>query len=74
MNAYRVDRMRRGLVPCGMNSIRYLGDSLREADRTYDLLVPGFDAWDQPDASYGVVLSRWDGNDYVPIRSVFLSR
>lgn len=69
---YRVDRCE-GIVPCGMNSIRYLGDSLRDAQRVFNALEPGVDAWDKPDARCGVTLAEWRGQhtsgDYVVIKS-----
>ena len=68
-NEWRVDRADGAYAPCGMNSIRSLEESERKARRVFDSLVPGFDAWDQPDSKYGVVLSRWNPSkcEYVAV-------
>lgn len=58
---YRVDRAEGRRVPCGMNSIRYIGNSLREAEKVFAATEPGKDMWDKDNASYGVILSRWSG-------------
>ena len=50
-----------------MNSIRYLGDRLGEAQQVLDELDPGFDAWNQPDPKCGVLLSKWNGQEYVMV-------
>lgn len=67
MNKYRVDRANSLCVPCGMNSICYIGDSWDEARKVYTYLDTGKDAWNQPNPAYGVVLSVWNEvkNDYV---------
>lgn len=67
MNTYRVDRVINRQVPCGMNSIRYIGDSFKVAKALFDKEPTGFDAWGQPNAAYGVVLSVWnpERNEYV---------
>ena len=65
MNQYRVDRVNRRIVPCGMNSIRYLGDNFNEARDVFKELESGFDSWGQPNCTYGVILSVWDGEKYV---------
>ena len=67
MNKYRVDRVNSLRVPCGMNSIRYVGDSWGDARKVYDYLDTGKDAWNRPNPAYGVVLSVWNEvkNDYV---------
>ena len=65
MNTYRVDRVNSHAVPCGMNSIRYIGDDASEAHRVYDKLKEGFDAWDNLNITYGVIFSVWDGKKYV---------
>lgn len=52
-------------VPCGMNSILYLGGSMREAGRVFDDAQTGLDTWNKPNPSYGVVLSIWNGSDYI---------
>ena len=64
MSRYRVDRNNTKAVPCGMNSIQYIGDSLIEASRRYQLALTGFDCWGKVNNNYGVVLSEWTGNDY----------
>ncbi len=66
MNTYRVDRAMSLVTPCGMNSILYIGDSAYEAAKVYNYADPGKDAWNQPNAAYGVILSVWnpDANDY----------
>lgn len=67
MNTYRVDRTNILIVPCGMNSICYIGDSWEEARKVYNYLDPGKDAWNQPNSTYGLTLSVWnpDRGDYV---------
>ena len=64
---YRVDRCEGTSPPVGMNSIRYLGDSAKHARETLWELEPGFDAWDQPDPRFGVLLSMWSGREYVMV-------
>lgn len=67
-NTYRVDRHdNTTLVPCGMNSIRYVGNSLKEAIKTFDSLKPGKDSWEKENKSYGVIISKWsqEKNDYI---------
>jgi hypothetical protein len=61
-NLYRVDRVTNARAPLGMNSIRYIGDSWSVARRLFEHAATGLDAWDQPNAAYGVVLSVWDAN------------
>lgn len=67
-NEWRVDRSQ-GACPCGMASIFYLGESWRDARRKFHALVPGFNGWNQPDDTYGVLLSRWDSRlcEYVRV-------
>ena len=65
MNRFRVDRADSGAVPCGMNSIVYVGDSERDASRAFARSEPGLDAWGQPNESYGVLLSEWCGSHSV---------
>jgi len=68
MNTYRVDRNdSKSNVPCGMNSILYIGDSLRQAERVFNNAEAGINSWNQANANYGVTLSTWDSgrNDYV---------
>lgn len=64
MNKYRVDRASSRSVPCGMGSIRYIGDSWEEAVRTFRQLQAGLDAWNQPNPAYGVILSVWKVDKY----------
>ena len=64
MNKYRVDRNNKRHVPCGMNSIIYLGDNLSEAKRRFQQTLTGFDWWSKVDNNYGVILSEWNGTDY----------
>ena len=45
-----------------MNSIRSLEGVERKARLVFASLLPGFDAWDQPNPAYGVVLSRWSAS------------
>jgi hypothetical protein len=66
-NKYRVDRNdSTETVPCGMNSLIYLGDSLSQATKAYMAANTGLDAWNKPNPSYGVTLSKWNDvkNDY----------
>lgn len=65
MSTYRVDRVNSRRVPCGMNSLRYLGDNAKEAHKVFDQLEPGLDSWNQPNLAYGVIFSVWNGEDYV---------
>ena len=69
MSQYRVDRVDSRTVPCGMNSILYLGDSWAAARKVYANAATGLDAWNQPNSRYGVILSVWNGQrltgDYV---------
>jgi hypothetical protein len=64
MNNYRVDLVNEDRVPCGMNSIRYLGDSLKQARKALALASApvGVDTWDKPDPAYYPVLSHWDSS------------
>lgn len=64
MNRYRVDRNNDGHVPCGMNSIIYLGDNLSEAKRRFQQTLTGFDCWGKVNSTYGVILSEWRDGDY----------
>ena len=64
MNRYRVDRNNRNTVPCGMNSIQYIGDNLAEANRRFNLTLTGFDCWGKVNNTYGVILSEWRDGDY----------
>ena len=69
MNKYRVDRNNKRHVPCGMNSIQYIGDNLAEAKRRFNLTLTGFDCWGKVNSTYGVILSEWNGTDYSIIDS-----
>lgn len=69
--SYRVDRVDALRVPCGMNSIVYLGKSPDEAKRAFAAAEPGLTPWGKANDSYGVVLSRYDerAQDYVILDS-----
>jgi hypothetical protein len=75
MNRFRVDRSDGLYVPCGMNSILYIGDSERLALRAFAQAQPGLNKSSQPNDSYGVVFSEWRGShsvgEYVVRRSKF---
>ena len=74
-NTYRVDRSdSKTVVPCGMNSILYSGDSLRLAKKYFASFIAGYTEWGVHDPSYGIVLSQWneDKHDYVVLDSKFL--
>ena len=60
MNKYRVDRVNSKIVPCGMNSILYIGDSFKQALAVYNRSDIGLDWWNKPNITYGVILSIWD--------------
>lgn len=71
MNEYRVDRAMEALSPpCGINSILYVGESLKEALSVFHNATGGKDAWNQPNRDYGVMLSIWhpDRRDYITKR------
>lgn len=61
---YRVDRTDSLTAPCGMSSILYLGDSLREARKVLAAHDAGIDKWNQPNDKYGVVLFEWNPLKY----------
>lgn len=67
MNTVRVDVANTRRTPCGMNSIKYIGNSFEEARRVYNATDPGSDAWGQPNQTYGVILSVWhpERHEYV---------
>lgn len=67
MNKYRVDVADAPRVPCGMCSIRYVGDDHAEAKRTFNKTEAGYDTWGNANPAYGVVLSKWSdtAQDYV---------
>lgn len=69
MNTYRVDRVNQPAVPCGMNSLLYIGDSSRSAHATFDEADIGLDAWNQPNPAYGVIFSVWNGSEFIIKRS-----
>lgn len=60
MNTYRVDVSNDPRVPCGMCSIRYVGDNYEEAKRTFNKTEAGYDKWSNPNPAYGVLMSKWD--------------
>jgi hypothetical protein len=59
MDEYRVDRVDSMHVPRGMNSLVYLGRNYHKALCIFDQTCTGFDAWGQPDETYGLVLSQY---------------
>lgn len=66
MNMYRVDVSDNAvIVPAGMNSIRYIGDSWQTARKVFDTEPIHKDSWNQPNERYGVILSVWNGTSYV---------
>jgi hypothetical protein len=71
MNTIRVDTSNVKRTPCGMNSIRYIGDNMESARRAFNHSAIGYDAWGKPNADYGIILSKWSPskNDYVVIDS-----
>lgn len=71
MNTIRVDTNNAKCAPCGMNSIRYIGDNMAAARRAFENAAVGIDAWGKANPAYGIVLSKWDQskNDYVVIDS-----
>jgi hypothetical protein len=54
-----------------MNSILYIGDSMKGAMKVYRDASVGLDTWNQPNASYGVAISTWNDrvNDYVVLEA-----
>ena len=71
MNTIRVDTNTAKRAPCGMNSIRYIGDNMSAARRAFDNATIGINAWGKADPSYGIVLSKWSEKeqDYIVIDS-----
>lgn len=66
MNTYRVDVSDSPrVVPCGMNSIKYIGDSWKSARAIFEKQIAGVDAWNNASCLYGVILSAWNGKEYV---------
>lgn len=59
MNTYRVDVANGARVPCGMCSIRYIGDSYNDAKRAFNRTESGYDNWNNANPAFGVVLSKW---------------
>ena len=72
-NEYRVDVASCKATPCGMNSIKYIGSSFSKAEKAFRDAETGKDAWNQPNAAYGVILSVWNGSEYVVKMSKGLS-
>lgn len=69
---YRVDRTDNpARVPCGMLSILHSGNSFAHALQMFHVHDPGFDFWDKPDRTYGIVLSAWNPKtqSFDPIKS-----
>ena len=66
-NQYRVDVVNNRSVPCGMNSIRYIGNNWPKAKAYFYRTDMCRDAWGKPNASYGVILSVWsdEKRDYI---------
>lgn len=64
MNKYRVDRNDSKSVPCGMNSIVYIGDNKRKARLTFVESNIGIDTWGQSNPDHGLTLSEHNGTDY----------
>ncbi len=66
-NRYRVDRVPQGTVepPCGMTSIVAISSEEKRVHKEFQSATLGVDAWGQPNPTYGVILSQWDGNRYV---------
>lgn len=73
MSDYRVDLVDSMSVPCGMNSIVYIGDDPTDARATFMVTPVGLDAWGRQNGHYGVVLSRWSyaEGDYIILDSKF---
>jgi len=59
MNKFRVDTNNTKSAPCGMNNIRYIGDSASAARRAFDNSTIGIDAWGKVDPAYGIVMTKW---------------
>jgi len=70
---FRVDRTDTKSVPCGMNSIVYLGNNLNEARYVFAQTEMGRGPWNDERPTYGVVLSQWSYSegDYVILDSKF---
>ena len=65
MTTYRVDRADSLRVPCGTNSILYLGNRASDAQAAFYAAPTGIDPWGKPDPTYGLLLSRWNGQTYI---------
>lgn len=61
MSDYRVDRVDSKHVPCGMNSILYIGNNFNKAIKIFNEAKTGFNQYNEKDESYGVVISKWQG-------------
>lgn len=70
---FRVDRVDELRVPCGMNSIVYVGPSEIAARTEFAKAKVGLDTWGKPNDTYGVILSRWSvaEGDYVILDQKF---
>lgn len=66
-NKYRVDRVSSRRVPCGVNSIEYIGNDWNKAREVFHHTEVGIDEWGAPSERYGVILSVWNDEkrDYV---------
>ena len=60
MNNYRVDRNDSLNIPCGMNSILYIGENRNKAISMFKRASIGLDTWGGEDNGYGVLFSKWD--------------
>ena len=60
LNTYRVDRVSGMNAPCGMNSILFIGDNQKQANKVFEDAEIGLDWWDKPNSLYGVALSIWN--------------
>lgn len=61
----RVDLVDSRRVPCGMNSIVYLGNDINKAVKSYNETPTGVDQWHKPNKGWGVILSIWGGSEYI---------
>ena len=60
MNKFRVDVNNQKRVPCGMNSIHYIGDNEKQAHRIFEETMVGVDSWGKSNIMYGVIFSVWN--------------
>ena len=65
MTTYRVDRADSLRVPCGTNSLLYLGNRAADAQAAFYAASTGLDPWGKPDPTYGLLLSRWNDQAYI---------